>query len=214
MKRSILFICLLVVLSACAYKDDEQSALKSALSIEIDKINVRENNSLTFYSYYVPSDMAVLDQKGNIAIMEYDGDKIVMNLNIASIINKEYYEENKLNDDGFFDDDKLIYEHEGKYLSSHDHLIDYFFKAYGYDGQYLLHLMSENINMYASCDIYNLKPVAEKMLFVAKTIDVDEDDVVSEYSSKEVIDYQKKQVNLFDLVVPENGKLEELLLDK
>lgn len=210
MKKIVIFIIFLL-LTGCT--NNANRDLDDAFINENIDLNVRPNNSLTYYRYYLPSDVFEQDYEENTVLLKYENSNIVMNLNVASIINSEFYEEYALKDEGFFDDYKLSYEHFGTYLDIDNNLIDYFYRVYEYEDDCLVHLMSKNMNFYASTIKDNLYDLTSKLLIIAKTCEVNNVDVISAYSSKSVIDYQKKQINLFDLVLPVNGKLDELILD-
>ena len=52
--------------------------------------------------------------------------------------------------------------------------------------------------------------VAETMMRIARTVKVDREAVVSTYSARQEIDYERKRLELFQNVVPENGVIDEL----
>ena len=56
--------------------------------------------------------------------------------------------------------------------------------------------------------------MSRHILQLATSTVVFEEEVISDFSVKAVIDYQKKQVDLFEKIVPSNGVLEELLTDR
>lgn len=207
-KIVVLLICLL--LCGCA---SNNANLDDAFIQENKDLNLRPNNSLTYYKYYLPSDVYEQDYEENAVLLKYEESTISMNLNVASIINSEFYNDYYLKDDGFFDDYHLFYEHTGTYLDIDNNHVEYFYRVYEYENEYIVHMMSEKINFYAYTIKKNLFDLSEKMLIIAKSISVNDIDVISNYSSKSIIDYQKKQINLFDLVLPVNGKLDELILD-
>lgn len=211
--KKLIIILLVLFLSGCSTYLDLDASLDEAFSKEKTNLDIRDNCVVTYYDYFLPNDLVEYDYKDNVLLLGFNNSNIILNLNIPSIINDEYYKDYVAKDEGFFDEDKLVYSHIGTYTDLRNREQDYFFRLYQYDGRYLLHLMSMTVNIYSSCNKYDVEPIASKMLLLARTIKVDYDDVIADYSTKEVIDYEKKQVNLFDLVVPVNGKVEELLID-
>lgn len=198
------------MLCGCA---SNNATLDDAFTQENRDLNLRANNYLTYYNYYLPSDVYELNYEENAVLLKYEESNISMNLNVASIINSEFYNDYYLKDDGFFDDYRLFYEHTGTYLDADNNHLEYIYRVYEYENEYLVHMMSEKMNFYAYTIKDNLYDLTEKILIIAKSISVKDVDVISNYSSKSIIDYQKKQINLFDLVLPVNGKLDELILD-
>ncbi|MBR4421082.1 MAG: hypothetical protein IKS69_00935, partial [Erysipelotrichaceae bacterium] len=57
-----------------------------------------------------------------------------------------------------------------------------------------------------------LVPVSSRILLMAKGISISNDDIIANYSSKDVVDYHKKQVNLFETVMPVNGVVNDFLI--
>ena len=70
-----------------------------------------------------------------------------------------------------------------------------------------------NVNIYGYANPDELFDVTKKMLMMARNVTVRYEDVISKYSAKEVIDYQKKQLDLFSYNLPVNGLIDELLLE-
>ena len=50
------------------------------------------------------------------------------------------------------------------------------------------------------------------MFTIARSVDLDEDLIINNYSDKNVVDYKKKQIDLFDSTRPTSGNLSELLI--
>ena len=50
------------------------------------------------------------------------------------------------------------------------------------------------------------------MLLMARSALVRSEGIISAYSSKEVIDYEKQQVNLFETIMPVNGQINDFLI--
>lgn len=208
-KCLILLLCLL--LCGCDYVANND--VERAFDFEEQESTVRANNITKYYSYYLPSDVQEEVKDSETVVLTYNNSQAVMNLNIPSIINNRFYTSYVLRDDGFFDDDKLVYTRESKYLDNNEDQISYIYNLYNYGDQYLIHFMSSIVNFYGYAYQNDVAGLTSKMLLIAKSVETNKDDVINDYSSKDVINYEKKQINLFDLVLPVNGKLEELFID-
>lgn len=208
-KCLILLLCLL--LCGCDYVANYD--VERAFDFEEQESTVRANNITKYYSYYLPSDVQEEVKDSETVVLTYNNSQAVMNLNIPSIINNRFYTSYVLRDDGFFDDDKLVYTRESKYLDNNEDQISYIYNLYNYGDQYLIHFMSSIVNFYGYAYQNDVAGLTSKMLLIAKSVETNKDDVINDYSSKDVINYEKKQINLFDLVLPVNGKLEELFID-
>ena len=211
-----LFLCLvLFLLSACVSNDD--ASLKSDLDAFFDKVEdittCQTNNDMTLYSYYLPSSMGEEEVDSDSVTLKYGDSKIIMNLNVADIINAQYYDDQYLSDDGFFNEDYLFYEKSGSYLSYDEIEKQYIYRLYKYDDEYVLHLKTSDMNYYGNVKVSDIRDVTSELFVIAKSTKVNNEEVINIYSNKEIISYQKKQINLFDAVLPNNGELSDMLVD-
>ena len=51
------------------------------------------------------------------------------------------------------------------------------------------------------------------MMQVATNCDVKDDMVIADYSTKDIIDYEKSTVNLFEQSFPQEGRVEDMMID-
>ncbi|MBO5526447.1 MAG: hypothetical protein J5946_00230, partial [Erysipelotrichaceae bacterium] len=56
--------------------------------------------------------------------------------------------------------------------------------------------------------------VSSRILLMAKGAIVRENDVIAAYSKRNEVDYEKKQVNLFETIMPVNGNVNDLVIGK
>lgn len=177
-------------------------------------VKVRANNYSDYIEYYLPSDVNE-DNCSKLAYSFSDDDyKFILNINVSGIINSQYYKDYKLVDEGFFDDNKLIYKYEGDYVNSSNNKNKFFVKVYEYDNQYILHFVTSTVNVYGTCKQDKLYLLASKVLQIVKSVNIYEDKIITDYSSKDVIDYNKSVVNLFEDVFPIEGKVEDMMIEK
>lgn len=214
MKKILLLLCLLFICAGCVSNDIE------TLSSNLDNIfnNVDDisknypNNKMRYYSYYLPSDMGEEEIDSESVTIRYNDSIVVMNLNIADIINEKYYPDELLKDDGFFDEQYLIYEKSGTYdVDEVKH--QYVYKLYKKDDKYIFHLKTVNINFYGSSNLSDIVQLSKHLIMISKSITIEKDTILKNYYKKDVIDYSKKQIDLFDSSLPSNGKLSDMLTD-
>ena len=205
MKKKIFFSLILFLFSACVSNDD--ASLKNDLDAFFDKVQdiliYQTNNDMTFYSYYLPSSMGEEEVDSDSITLKYGDSKIIMNLNVADIINAQYYDEQYLNDDGFFNEDYLFYEKEKQYI----------YRLYKYNKEYVMHLKTSDMNYYGNIKVSDIRDVTSEIFVIAKSTKVNNEEVINAYSNKEIISYQKKQIDLFDTVLPNNGQLSDMLVE-
>lgn len=185
------------------------------LSGELDKIFLDTsksaaliNNYSTYMDFYLPYELNEYSSDKISNVYALNNGKIIMNINISAIINGTYYNE------GFFDSDKLIYEHEGYFTNENDRREKYLFNLYRYDEQYLLYFVSKDVNFYGYTCLNEVVLMARKILDVAKSVSVAEDAIVSTYSNSAVIDYRKSYVDLFKTIMPVAGRIDDLMVDE
>lgn len=209
-------ICLvLLCLTLCACDNAtafSTSKLDSILSDET-RLNVRQNNYTDYIDYYLPSDVQE-DESNKLAFsFMCELSKLVMNVNIADIINSKYHNELVLSDEGFFDEDKLIFEKKGSYVNYRNEKMPFIYRLYEYDNKYVAYFSNTDINIYGLIHPQDVEFVTDRIYTIAKGSDVDRDLIIVNYSSKDVIDYHKTQVNLFESSFPIEGRIDDLMID-
>lgn len=212
--RKIFCLILIFCLVGCSqppqsFQERLENTLLNANQIEA----VSPSNRKIFYSYYVEPSVGRIDSNESSNIFEKNNVKFVMNLNVSNIINTRYYSDAMI-DSNTVTKDELLFTINGKYKDYLDNEYDYSCDVYKYDNTYYMTFVSKYMNFYAIGNQMDLITVAQEMLKISKTIRVDEDAVISHYSSKETVEYQKEALQLFEVVVPENGRVDEMLSNK
>lgn len=209
-KIFVLLICLM--LCACSNIGDVNSQLESVFNKDLT-FNHRINNYTNYIEYFVPSD--VNEQEVGPLSFSFDGDGFgfIMNINVTSIINKEYYNNLSLNDEGFFDENKLIYNRTGSFNNIDNKIVDYFIKTYQYDDECLVYFVTNELNFYGHAKEDKVGLLVNKIIQMTGTCVVNNDKVLEDFSSINVIDYEKKAVNLFESIYPVEGRIEDLMVD-
>lgn len=207
-------LVLLVTICLCGCQNINKN-VNSELDVVFNNqnvIDVRRNNYTEYFDYYAPSDLYEIDSNETFVSFNYNKSLIDMNINIPSIINELYYSNYKLVDEGYFDYSKLIYSKNDKFINNESETIDFFVNLYKLDNMYFFYMKTNNICLYAKTNINDVVEVAKKMMILAKTVKVQKELVVNKYSSKDVIDYEKKVIELFDTKMPENGIINDLII--
>lgn len=211
--KKILVCLLAVLLCACANVADTKSQLEQVFNKD-DVQNTSRANNYTFYiEYYMPSDVNEESAETLSYVFNTDGEKFIMNINVASILNSQYYENYNLQDDGFFNPDKLVYEHTGSFANLTGSQVNYFVKAYEDDSNCIIYLVSSEVTMYGMCSCTKAGLLASKMYQMAKSSNVHRSRIIEDFSNKDVIDYEKVAVNLFEKTYPVEGRVDDLMVD-
>ena len=205
MKRLVFLLCLLCLLTACGRTND-LTFLGTALE---KQPLVRVNNRTLYFDYYASSDLKEIDFKNIGVVFEYLGYPLVMNLNVFEIIKEN--DDGELYDDGFFKEEELLDKYDGIYQDYHGYNKKYSFEVYQKDEHYLLHLKTSDVNIYAQAGQDSLSLVADKMCFLAKNVLVNKTYVIRDFSNESLIDYERKQVDLFESIIAPDGYLSEIV---
>ena len=213
MKKIVIFL-LVILLSGCAGKGDLKQELDAVFSADSKVQTIRRNNYSSFIDYYVPSDTGELEGTKLSSNFSYNESRFVMDINVSGIINDRYYRNLKLADEGFFDDARKVYARQSSYVDSDGSSHEYIYKVYEYDDRYLSYFASKELVFYGYATAADIVNLSSRILLMAKGATVRENDVIASYSSRNEIDYEKKQVNLFETIMPVNGNVNDFLVDR
>lgn len=210
MKR-LFVVLLLVMMCGCASNKDINTELDSLLSDTNKIVSNHPNNSLEYYDYYLPSDMGEVNFDQESLVLSYLDNKIVVNININDIVNNKYYPEQYLTNSSLLDQNKLVYSKSGKYLTIKDIERDYILNLYQNNDYYVIELITSDLTYITSSKAY-IKDIVKHLFTIAKSVDLDEELIIADYSDKNIVDYKKKQIDLFDSTRPTSGDLSEMLI--
>ncbi len=201
-----------ICLYGCAQSLDLETELDQVFSAELVQEKVRRNNYSRYLDYYLPSDLHEVEGDMLTNYFSYNDSCFIMDVNISGIVNDRYYPDQKLGDEGFFDEQRLVYYRAGTYKDNEGNEQKYQYKVYGYDGEYLSYFFSKDLIFYGYATPDDIVPMSSRILLMAKGTIVREDDVAAGYSLKNEIDYEKKQVNLFETIMPVNGNVNDFFV--
>lgn len=172
----------------------------------------KANHSKKYYSYYLPSDMGRYESTNTGNVLSYNEVKILMSLNVSGIINRSLYPSEKetafpLREDGG------VAERKGLYTDSENIGHTYRLVVYDLADTSTVCMISDTVIMYANCNDFNADKVAGKMIELARSVSVNETDLVSDYSNRIPEISGSEKVEMFESTAPENGRIEELFED-
>lgn len=211
-KLPVLFACLLLAGCTIQSNVDLQNEITEAIATSSTYTIHTPNISKSFYSYYLPAYIGRMQSTSSGNILNDRGRQFVMNLNVSSIINSNYYTEatSSLNANSLSDPIANI---QGEYTDMNEISHSYYLSVYKVDYQYLLELRSDTVEFYSISDALSTIQLAQDMYEIARSIDVDTNEVLATYSNKDTIDYKSEKIELFEQLVPESGRVEELFED-
>lgn len=211
MKKILYLILSAFMLSSCTVKTyiDLQSELESSLASANDAKIFTSNINKPLYSYYLSPSIGRNKSTQTSSILNDRGRKFVMNLNVASIIQEKYYSETEQTDD--FQDP--IVKCEGEYIDVDETTHSYTVTTYEMNDYYVTVFHSDVVEFYSVLDALSTCDIVKDMLRIARSMRVDTDAVIQAYSNKKTVDYKSEKIELFEQIVPESGRIEELFDD-
>lgn len=188
-----------------------QNDLDKLLS-DIDAIaSTHPNNSLTYFDYYLPSDMGEISFDKESLVLKYLDNKVIVNVNVIDIVNKQYYPDEYLASSLNFDKNNIFYSKTGHYTTIKNADKDYILSIYQNGDEYIVELVTSDLTYITSTKSY-IKDLVKHLFTIAKSVDLEQELVINDYSDKNIVDYKKSPIDLFDSTKPTNGDLSELLI--
>ena len=214
MKR-ILMMILIFLLVGCKQNENDifKNITDSVTSIGASTYNFNTNQTKYLYDYYLEPSNLSSSNTDTSNIVEYLGNEIVLNLNVANILNDEFYEDKSKVSSLLFLTNRLM-NIDGTFIDIEGNEVDYRFEIYKIEDEYLLYLNTVYFELISINSITNIEIIANKMMLLAKSISINYDRVIDEYSNVVDIDFKKEDFELYKSIVPENGPLSEILKEK
>lgn len=195
-----------ILLFACVSEDyDLESELdQTIIRINETKAYKNHNHKKDFYSYYLPKDVGIKRSNQISTVILVDNSEVFMALSVSEIMNKKL-EEIRVDDEAFV----LVKKFET--VNNQDQKINntIIIEQLG-ENQFLLYLKAEEMFFVSSAPKASLKNILEKMLVVSRTVAIDKKEVISQFSNKEQINYEKEVIELFSESVPEKGFIRDI----
>ncbi|MCI5773128.1 MAG: hypothetical protein MR210_01065 [Erysipelotrichaceae bacterium] len=210
MKKIILFL-LVLCLSGCQSQLDIQQALDSNLAKANALPSAVANNNKKFYSFYLEPDIGRLQANQTSSILKYKDTKFTMNLNISKIVNAQSYGD-IIPDITKPDDQYLVAQSIGNYTDYDG--TSYPYQSYIYhlpNGDYYLTMDTQYVFFSAIGNEYQVLEVADQMLKIAKSVSIDDEEIMIAYSAKERIIFEGEELSLYDQIIPVEGKVSDML---
>lgn len=190
------------------------AGLQNSLNQKIKKVIQQPamciaDNHKTLFSYYAEPSVGRIESTMTSNVFLIDNTEVVMNLDISSVINTKYYPdvltEPKANGD------EIVFI-SGQMGACDGNQYDYSVSVYLLNnGKYYVDVQTHYVNFYSAVDYVMIDDIVIHMLKIARSVEVNELEVIIYYSSKPADEHQREQVDLFQQEIAESGRLDELL---
>ena len=206
--KKLLIVLVLFLLCGCNNNDNISSLIDPFNELAKSEITYTNNMTKKYYSYYLNPNFGKISSDEISSELIYKNTTFLMNLKVNKIIVDNYY--NQIEDENY-QIGQLIFNNNGNYLQNGIEY-SYNYKIYEItENSYYFVLDTEYLNFSTISNIADLKVISLEMLEIAKSVKVNEEELIADYSNKETIDYVKETIDLFEQKIPESGTLEEMM---
>lgn len=213
MKKVVSVLFLVIFLMGCnpvsgSIEERLEQRLEETFSMSIPNAIY----SHTYYSYYREPSIGRIRSDYTSNIFSYEGYHFVMNLLVPEIIHQTYYSslEHGLTDSNGL---SIQIEKTGTFSDRFSQEHPYTILVYPIKNLNVVYLCTDSIEFYSVVPEFVVPQIANEMMKIARTVQVDRSKVLADFSSQETIAYEKKKLELFQYVAPENGSVEELFVN-
>lgn len=210
MKKILILLCALLLCGCSNQKTDITQTLPLNLTALANApIKDLADNNKPLYRYYIEPSIGRRESTQTSNVFVKEGQIFVMNLDIASVINTRFYDEKVY---GQKADTNAMIALDGTYIDTNDLEFRYSLSVYLLDnGKYFIDLSMAYVNFYAYCEYATIESLVLEMMKIGKTVDVNSEKVIATYSSKQSTEYVKEKLDLFEMNIPDSGRIEELM---
>ncbi len=183
-------------------QDEIDTVLQQVLSAKIFDSNMNK----PLYSYYLAPSIGRHTSTSISTVLNDHGKRFVMNLNVASITQKDDATSNTALV-SFLDP---VVHSEGEYVDSEEATHRYVVNIYEKNGWYMTEFTSDTVIFYAVEDALSSVEIVKDMMQIARSVKVNDAKVIDAYANRNTVNYKSEKIELFKQVVPESGRIEEL----
>ena len=201
-------------LCGCSAQAGLDSRLQAACTQASElAINVRADNVKDLYSYYIEPGIGRRSSTASSNIFVMDNQEFIMNLNIAEIVNVKLYDQTQ--SVALPQGEAWMSVAEGEFTDVQKRMQKYAAGVLPTGKDQLLVMVKTPYFTFTGLSNETAAPLlAQEMIKIARTAEVDEEAVLKAYSTRTKISYVKENLNLFEDEIPENGRLEEMMPNK
>lgn len=205
LKKLSVILVLLVLVSGCTAKKPD---IKAIMNVAFKRpIPAGTNHNKSYFRYYLSPSTGLIESTQISSILLIEKTKIVLQLNVADIVERQYYSEEILRPHIILPDASPYQLLEGSYYDRNNQE-QYFVLAYKImDNDSALVLKNQYVTLITVAANSAVDIVLESMFMIMRGVEVDSPKVVATFSNKEIIDYQSIEESFFELAVPESGSL-------
>lgn len=205
--RKIKLVLVLFILMGC--QSSKNISFDDMLDLTFDKVSLsipseNNNHKKDLFSYYLPHDVGILEANKISSVLVIDNVQVFMGINVSEIMSES---------DDFAVANENDFEAVKEFITynkNNKEVINNVVVEKLNDKDYLLYVKSDENFFLATLKKASIPNILEKILIIGRSIQVDKQAVILEFSNKETINYQQEVIELFTNSIPEEGFLNDI----
>lgn len=194
------------VLSGCAAQMPLQTQLDETLARTMAVTIPFTNHQKPYMAYYVPTNVGVLEQHATSTVFTLGESEFLLTLNVNNIIAGVDTPQGR-----GIDISNAIYSSNGIYsdVDGADHA--YTLALLDMGGAYYILFDTPQISFYGLTNPQEADLVLQAMIRILKSTSINTDEIISTFDREEAAKSERMELDLFEEIIPENGRLEEIV---
>ncbi|AZK44509.1 MULTISPECIES: hypothetical protein [Erysipelothrix] len=224
LRKLMTALVLLLLVSGCtpaAVNYDD--LVKSALSRPMPEAT---NHNKKYYRYYLLPDVGIKQSTQISTLYEIDRKPIMLDLDVANIVAKRYTEisentegkekgdqkeDSKIQFSSLIKEEAVSYRTTGTYVDGSDKEQHFIFSIVDLEKNKAVVLENGQVDMMAIVNDANMDMIVQSMFTTMRSITVNEDLVVQDFSKKDIITYHERYEEFFEHAIPESGAISDII---
>lgn len=214
MKKLLCLLFSVFLLSGCTkITVSVQNRLEEACRLALNASVPSVNNRKQFYAYYLDPSLGRVSSTLTGNEFRMGSVRFVMNLDVARLINEKYYPEETVSHIYAVDGNEAAYT-KGTLINTSNEELPYEIHVIQVDEDiFAVCADAGYMSFQCMCNLNDVPAAAGQMLMISRSVTVDRQEIMNAFTTLEGITYAGTPVELFEEKVPENGSIEELLID-
>ena len=197
---------LILILSGCAQQMPLQDRLDQTVARSMAVTIPFTNHQKPYMSYYVPTNVGVLEQQPTSTVFTLGESEFLFTLNVSNIIEGVDTPIGR-----GIDTSNAIYSNSGIYgdVDGNEHA--YTLSVLDMGGSYYVLLDTPQISFYGLTNPFEVDLILQAMIRILKSAWINTDVVISTFDREEAAKSERMELDLFEEVIPQDGRLDQIV---
>lgn len=215
MQKILKILVLALLLSGCRVNNVD---IKVEITVALDAaanaaLTMNQSLRKANYVYYLPPDVGRKESSQSSTVLVIENTNVLMNLDIVSVLSDRFYKSDQIELlRAFIAASTPIYKKEAASIDLDNKSLPYAATIVPVQGNTVLISLQTRYFLFSAIAPFALaSDLLYDMLLIARTCRVNTDEVVTRYSNRETINYQKETLDIFSQLAPESGKVIDMI---